>query len=122
LGLQVKQNPRYRGFLSWCFGRISGRSAAGNRAIRSNLLARQAGKKYFRFYPLRGQKSPSLAIFGLGVCAKRKLHEMVTAASLPPSYPPKADGQHGCCWFQGFRWGFCNAKTLMLKTGMETGF
>jgi hypothetical protein len=25
----------------------------GDRAIRSNLVARQAGNKYFRFYPLR---------------------------------------------------------------------
>jgi hypothetical protein len=36
------------------FGRIFCGGAAKNRAIRSNLVARQAGNKYFRFYPLRG--------------------------------------------------------------------
>jgi hypothetical protein len=42
--------------------------------LQSFLPPTGGAKKYFRFYPLRGQKSPSVAIFGFGVCASRKLH------------------------------------------------
>jgi hypothetical protein len=63
------------------------------------LYAPGGAYKYFRFNPLRGQKSASLPIFGLGVCLRQT-----------PSYPPPADspdpGANRCAALTGaFRTG-----------------
>jgi hypothetical protein len=47
--------------------------STGNRAIRSNLFALQWGKKYFRFYPLRGQNPASCRILTLEFCEAKLL-------------------------------------------------
>jgi hypothetical protein len=72
-------------------------ACAGNRAFRSNPQAPFGALRYFRFNPLRGQKSPSLAIFGLGVCLWQ------TPSSPPPAESNGTSGIHAAALTGAFR-------------------